>query len=104
MLFGLLMVAWMPNMGFSEIKTGYGYVEKVALFPDQTLMNAKLDTGAGISSLSAKNIKHYEKSGKKYVQFDVIFALNYLGPISVSILSLLRACSVLAQPIREAVT
>ncbi|WP_162896581.1 ATP-dependent zinc protease family protein [Cysteiniphilum halobium] len=59
------------STAMANIKTGYGYVENVYLLPSKTLLDAKLDTGAGISSVSATNIHVYEKGDKKYVRFDV---------------------------------
>ncbi|GGF95240.1 MULTISPECIES: ATP-dependent zinc protease family protein [Cysteiniphilum] len=61
----------MTSTAMANIKTGYGYVENVYILPSKTLLDAKLDTGAGVSSISATNIHVYEKDGKEYVRFDV---------------------------------
>lgn len=61
----------MTSTAMANIKTGYGYVENVYILPSKTLLDAKLDTGAGVSSISATNIHIYEKDGKKHVRFDV---------------------------------
>lgn len=67
----------LANMASANIKAGYGYAEKVYLMPSGTLLEAKLDTGAGVSSLSAVNIKIYDKTvdnkDEKYVSFDVSY-------------------------------
>ncbi|WP_116963642.1 ATP-dependent zinc protease [Fastidiosibacter lacustris] len=56
----------------ANIKTGYGYVEQILLLPSQTILEAKLDTGAGISSISVTNIYIYDKDGQNYIRFDVM--------------------------------
>lgn len=61
----------MTSTAMANIKTGYGYVENVYILPSKTLLDAKLDTGAGVSSISATNIDVYEKDGQEYVRFDV---------------------------------
>ena len=61
----------------SNIKSIYGYVEPVILLPSHTTIQAKLDTGAGISSLSAQNIiLHQEKNTTQTLSFDVIDKKN----------------------------
>lgn len=67
----LSIMFWVAGSGIGNIKTGYGYVENVYILPSKTLFGAKLDTGAGVSSVSAANIRVYEKEGKKHVSFDV---------------------------------
>ncbi|WP_422137890.1 ATP-dependent zinc protease [Endozoicomonas sp. ALC020] len=49
-------------LGFAEIGTLTEYGLK---------MNAKIDTGAGRSSIDARNIKNFERDGKKWVRFDL---------------------------------
>lgn len=61
----------MTSTAMANIKTGYGYVENVYILPSKTLLDVKLDTGAGVSSISATNVHVYAKEGKQYVRFDV---------------------------------
>ncbi|WP_257279710.1 MULTISPECIES: RimK/LysX family protein [unclassified Endozoicomonas] len=49
-------------LGFAEIGTLTEYGLE---------MNAKIDTGAGRSSIDARNIKNFERDGKKWVRFDL---------------------------------
>lgn len=52
-------------------KSVYGYLEPVTLHPDGTSVTAKLDTGANTASLSATDIRVYERVNKQYVKFKV---------------------------------
>lgn len=49
----------------------YGYVEKVRFEPSNSIVKAKLDTGAVSASLSAINIKIIKKNNKSWVSFDI---------------------------------
>ncbi len=49
----------------------YGYIEKVRFEPGNSTVKAKLDTGAVSASLSAINIKYFNKHGEKWLSFDV---------------------------------
>ena len=53
-------------------KNIYGRIEYITLEQNPTLLKAKMDTGARISSLSAVNLKYFEKHGEQWVAFDVI--------------------------------
>lgn len=64
----------------------FGRLEYVTLGTYQDLIKTKLDTGAKTSSLSAVNIEHFDKKGKKWVRFDVVhpkknLALNFSRPL-----------------------
>ncbi|WP_252180356.1 RimK/LysX family protein [Endozoicomonas sp. 4G] len=48
-----------------------GFAEKGTLTEYGLEMNAKIDTGAGRSSIDARNIKNFERDGKKWVRFDI---------------------------------
>ncbi|WP_119344896.1 ATP-dependent zinc protease family protein [Facilibium subflavum] len=61
------------SVSHAQIKSGYGYVEEVYLMPDEALVPAKLDTGAGVSSVSADNIQVYKKDDKQYVRFELVY-------------------------------
>ena len=52
-------------------KTIYGFVEKVALSGSNSIVSAKLDTGAKSASIYAINIKSVEIKGKPYISFMV---------------------------------
>ena len=49
----------------------FGRLEQVRLEHYDTVLKAKLDTGARTSSLNAINIRSFEKSGKPWIAFDV---------------------------------
>ena len=54
-----------------------GWVEKITLTPPRKLskpiiVKAKLDTGAETSSIYAKDIKTYKRSGKRWVDFTLV--------------------------------
>ena len=57
----------------SDKKLILGNIETVILFPgnENLPVQAKFDTGANTSSLSAYNIKTFTKNGKKYVKFTI---------------------------------
>ena len=48
-----------------------GAVEPAYILPTQTPMLARIDTGAETSSIDAKNIKPFERDGKRWVSFDI---------------------------------
>lgn len=51
--------------------TVIGEIESVTLVTEKFQLSARIDTGAQTSSLSALNIKHYERDGKKWLRFQV---------------------------------
>jgi hypothetical protein len=64
----------------------FGRIEYVTLGTFNDRLKAKLDTGAKTSSISAINIKHFEKNGKPWVRFVVVqpkknLALNFSRPL-----------------------
>jgi hypothetical protein len=52
-------------------KVVYGQVETVLLANKKVLLEAKLDTGAAMASLSAKNIKKVTRGKQTWVQFSL---------------------------------
>jgi hypothetical protein len=55
----------------AEDKEVVGWVEKIKIFPSQLVLQAKLDTGADYSSLSASDIQEFEKNGERWVKFSL---------------------------------
>ncbi len=49
-----------------------GRVEKVMLKPNNLLIKARVDTGAGITSLNALELSNFERDGKRWVRFAVL--------------------------------
>ncbi len=49
-----------------------GRVENVLVSPDDIKLKARIDTGAGISSLHAKDKTEFERDGKDWVRFTLI--------------------------------
>lgn len=48
-----------------------GWIENVAIYPGNFVLNAKLDSGADHCSLHAMNIEPFKKGGKDWVRFDI---------------------------------
>lgn len=48
-----------------------GRVENVWLLPDQLKFKARIDTGAGLSSMHAADLIEFERDGKRWVRFSV---------------------------------
>lgn len=71
LLLNVFFLGLAPLSSFGQNKSVYGYLEPVILYPDKIPLTAKLDTGALTASLSAKDIRLYEKNGKDYVKFKV---------------------------------
>jgi hypothetical protein len=62
-----------PNkLEINEDKPIFGIVEKVMLFDKRIVINAKIDTGAAMSSLSARNIKIFKIKNKEWVTFTLV--------------------------------
>ena len=49
-----------------------GASEKVFLTPPDIHLPARIDTGAATSSVDARDIRHFERDGKKWVRFHVV--------------------------------
>ena len=48
-----------------------GGVETLYIPPFEVSFQARMDTGAETSSIDAKNIRHFERDGEKWVSFDI---------------------------------
>jgi hypothetical protein len=64
----------------SNVKAILGWVETVAVGPDNVTLLAKLDTGAATSSMHATNIKRFRRGGKRYVRFQLSDGDGGYGP------------------------
>jgi hypothetical protein len=53
-----------------------GRIEKVMLVDKNLTLDAKLDTGAGMASLSAQDIEIYQRDDKNWVKFTVFLPAN----------------------------
>lgn len=49
-----------------------GWVERLRLLPSNTLVRAKLDTGAKTSSIHAEDIERFEWEGKRWVRYTLV--------------------------------
>lgn len=71
----VLMGGLVPAVALSGVppanKTIYGLHESVHILELGITVPAKLDTGAGSASLSARYIKTFERDGVKVVEFDI---------------------------------
>ena len=72
-IFILFLLSYsLPVVALSEIRSVYGYIEPITLLPWKQPLNARLDTGAESSSISAKDINIYKiDTGENYVAFRV---------------------------------
>lgn len=57
-----------------DTKTVYGLHEKIFIYELGVQLPAKLDTGATTSSLSARNIRLFDKDGQQWVSFQLAVA------------------------------
>lgn len=48
-----------------------GWAERAAILPENLVLEAKVDTGAGNTSIDARNITPIDRKGKKIIRFDV---------------------------------
>lgn len=49
-----------------------GRLEKVNLKPEKLVLSARIDTGAGLSSLNAQELTNFERDGKAWVRFGLL--------------------------------
>jgi hypothetical protein len=59
------------NENYPATKIIAGYIENVILFSNQ-VMEAKMDTGADITSLNVANVTYFNQSNVQMVSFDII--------------------------------
>jgi hypothetical protein len=72
-VFLVLLIAWpLHAKHMYTQKITFGRVEEILAFAEKIKFEAKLDTGAKTSSLSAMNIQEFEKNGKTWVSFQII--------------------------------
>ncbi len=50
-----------------------GWVEKISLKDQTFIIKAKLDSGAKTSSIHAENVQIFQRDGKKWVRFNLVF-------------------------------
>ena len=54
-----------------DTKPIVGWLEQIRIFPSDLLFEAKLDTGADVSSLHATDTKEFSKDGTPWIRFTV---------------------------------
>lgn len=52
-------------------KLTIGWIEKVRIYPEGLLLDAKIDTGADHSSLNVSEMTEFRRRGKRWVRFTV---------------------------------
>lgn len=68
----LLLSLLMPcGLSLAAEKNVYGLNEYVGLQELDSVLAAKLDTGAKTASLGARNIKRFKRNGEAWVRFDI---------------------------------
>lgn len=73
-----LIIALSLKTQASTISSIYGYIEPITLLPSHTILPAKMDTGAGVTSLSGQNIT-YSDTTPQTISFDVIDKKNKIN-------------------------
>jgi hypothetical protein len=69
----LLLSLLMPcGLSLASEKNVYGLNEYASLPELDSVLAAKLDTGAKTASLGARNIKRFKRNGETWVRFDII--------------------------------
>lgn len=71
--FALALLGPIGATGLSaqETKQVVGWVERVAIFPGDLVVRAKMDTGAKTSSLNCDCMQTFTRDGEKWVRFTV---------------------------------
>ncbi len=49
-----------------------GWIEKALIFPGALVFDAKLDTGAAVSSINAVDIDQFDRDGEAWVRFSAV--------------------------------
>lgn len=75
-----ILLMLLASTAHSNVKAILGWVEAVAIGPDNVTLMAKLDTGATTSSMHATNIKRFRRGGKRYVRFQLSDGNGGYGP------------------------
>jgi hypothetical protein len=84
----LLFFSWIATaemkINFCGDKPIFGRIEKVGLVEKRITLDAKLDTGAAMTSLSATSITIINNDGKSWVRFSTILpneTINWVKPL-----------------------
>lgn len=67
-----LPVAEAKELVHHQDKLVIGRVEYVQLNPSEQVLKARIDTGAGLSSLNAVDLVQFQRDGKNWVRFNII--------------------------------
>ena len=70
-ILGIILLSGWSHAYCGDAKHVFGRIEYVQIADNKKLIKAKMDTGAKFSSLSAINIKVFERDGQKWVSYDV---------------------------------
>ena len=57
---------------YGQDKQSVGWIEKAIIFPSNMKLDAKLDTGAEITSINAVDIDKFDRDGETWVRFTVV--------------------------------
>ncbi len=68
----VVMAIMTPTGLYAQEKQTVGWIEKVHIVPGAMTLDAKLDTGADVSSINAIDISQFERDGQKWVKFTVV--------------------------------
>ncbi|MFH0960582.1 MAG: RimK/LysX family protein [Pseudomonadota bacterium] len=67
-----LMAILTPVNPYGQDKQSVGWIEKAIIVPSNTVLDAKLDTGAETSSINAVDINKFDRDGETWVRFTVV--------------------------------
>ena len=68
----LLLVLGAAPLHARESKHVVGWVERVAIYPGDLVVRAKIDTGARTASLNCECVQHFKRDGEEWVRFTVV--------------------------------
>jgi hypothetical protein len=69
LIFFLFLTVTLVTLANGAEKATVGWVERVRVYPGNTLVEARIDTGAELSSLHCDCITPIERNGEKWVSF-----------------------------------
>jgi hypothetical protein len=87
LILGCILFLVVTNVFGDTDKITTGWVEKVMFPVEQLSMDAKIDTGADVSSINAENIKIIQKYNKQWVEFDIENSQHVLKHVTYPLLS-----------------
>jgi hypothetical protein len=67
-----VMAILTPVHLYGQDKQSVGWIEKAIIVPSNTVLDAKLDTGAETSSINAVDINKFDRDGETWVRFTVV--------------------------------